>query len=117
MAVVEDPPVMLGPAGRAFWDEIMGAYELRADERVLLVQACQTMDVIADLERVIDAARAHGVVPPAKVLTELRGHRVTLIRLVRALELPDPADAQPTAAQRLRSARARDVVDARWHRG
>lgn len=113
-----EPGVVLGPNGRGFWDEITAAYELRPDERVLLEQACQTMDLIADLERVIETARERGVVPPGKVLTELRGHRVTLVRLVRALELPDPADtAASSAAARLKSARGRAIVDARWHSG
>jgi len=98
-------PSNLGPRGAAFWRSVMDAYELSDTETPLLLEACRTLDTLDALDV---AVREHGamtvgsmgqpVVNPA--LTEARGQRLALHRLLSALALPDDeGNAIPTGAQ------------------
>lgn len=87
------PPDDLADAGRAFWDTTMSAFDLADHELTLLAEACRTMDNLADLGAVV---RSEGVVhdsPQGRrahpALVEMRQQRIVLIRLLRALGLPD----------------------------
>lgn len=114
-------PSGLGARGRRFWRATVLTYELTEGEREVLAEACRTLD---DLERLAGATAEHGamttgstgqpVVNPA--LTEARGQRAVLHRLLAALALPDPdGKSIPTTA----SLSARNAAASRWkgHQG
>lgn len=98
-------PGNLGTRGGAFWVSVVDEYELSDTETPLLLEACRTLDTLDALDV---AMREHGamtvgsmgqpVVNPA--LTEARGQRLALHRLLSALALPDDeGNAIPTGAQ------------------
>jgi hypothetical protein len=92
------PPAGLAAKGRTLWRKIVKAYDLRADELLLLTRICNATDRIAELDAIADASPAiitgsHGgqVVHPARV--ELRQAEAVLTRMIRALALPDTDSA------------------------
>ena len=75
--------------GRKLWDAVTGDYELESHELLLLEQACRTGDLVAELQRRIDADGA--VLPTGKnhpAVAEIRQQRITLARLLVALRVP-----------------------------
>jgi hypothetical protein len=89
-----EAPPGLREHGRALWAEVVDVYELTAAELRLLGQACQTLDVIADLEAQVaedglmaDGSKGQDVLHPA--VAEARHQRVTFGRLLGQLALPD----------------------------
>ena len=95
-------PRGLGAEGKKLWNTVAGTYELEVDEVILLTQACRTLDTIEKLQRRLDAAdvlddRYSGRVHPA--LPELRQQRLALSRLLKALDVGDPAE-QPKRQRR-----------------
>lgn len=109
------PPTGLRDRGREFWTTTVGAYELTEGEQALLREACRTidnLDLLAD-QIATDGAMLTGsqgqpVIHPG--LTEARGQRVVLHRLLAALNLPDPDGKTITTATSTRgttAARAR----------
>lgn len=109
-------PAGMGPRGRRFWRATLAEFELGDAERELLAECCRTLD---DLDRLAAMVAEHGatvkgstgqvVVNPA--LTEARGQRAILHRLVAALQLPDP-DGKVTPAAT--SQRGKAAARARW---
>lgn len=109
-------PTGLGARGRRFWRETVGEFDLSDAEREILAEACRTLD---DLDRLAASIAADGamttgsqgqpVVNPA--LTEARGQRAILHRLLAALQLPDADDKPMRAAA---STRGRTAARARW---
>ena len=87
----ESAPKGLGVSGQQLWDEVVAEYAIDTHERLVLVRACRTADVIDELQTIIDGegliiessqgSRAH----PA--LTELRQQQLLLTRLMRTLRL------------------------------
>jgi hypothetical protein len=82
-------PRGLNPAGRRLWDSVTGDFELQSHELLLLEQAARTADLIAQLQTRIDAdgpvlltGRNHPAV------AEIRQQRITLARLLVALQVP-----------------------------
>src|SRR5580765_8398052 len=102
-----DPPAGLGARGVAFWSAVTARYGLSDSEVEILTEACRTLD---DLDRLADGVAEHGamvvgsmgqpVVNPA--LTELRGQRAVLHRLIAALQLPDDTGAVVPSSGSLR---------------
>jgi hypothetical protein len=104
------PPPGLAVKGRALWRKIVKAYDLRADELLVLARLCKTVDRIAQLDVIADASPAiiigsHGgkVIHPA--IVELRQQELVLARLVRVLALPDADQAYGRQLPGVRSAR------------
>ncbi len=109
-------PGSLDERGRAFWDETVGTYDLSPGELALLLEACRTMD---NLDALASAITATGAMTTGSMgqqvvnaaLTEARGQRLALHRLLSALALPDVEGASiPTA----KSTTGRENVAARW---
>lgn len=112
------PPAGLGAAGQGLWASILGGveegWELDQRELHLLERACRIEDQIAALELVLEAegpttkgSRGQVVVNPAQ--SESRQLALAQHRLLRDLELRDPAEAMrraPIATQRARRAAA-----------
>lgn len=105
MARKQSAPTGLGPAGRRLWDEVTGEYEVSADDRVVLTEACEVLDTMAALKQIVKreghiAESSQGIrTHPAVV--ELRQQRLVLARLLRLLGLPaDDEPAAPAVRQR-----------------
>ena len=109
-------PSGMGARGRRFWRSIVSEFGLSDAEQEILAEACRTLD---DLDRLSAMVAEHGVsvlgsqgqpvINPA--LTEARGQRIVLHRLVSALQLPDP-EGQPMPAATAQ--RGRSAAQARW---
>ena len=82
-------PRGLKPSGRELWDSVCTDFELEPYEASLLLQACQTADIIADLHAVIGTL---GVDCASKELAEIRQQRLAFARLIVALRLPGGLD-------------------------
>lgn len=78
-------PRGLKSAGRQLWDSVVTDYDLETHEQGLLLQCCQTADIIADLQHTIDVS---GVDCTPRELTEIRQQRLTYARLLVAMRLP-----------------------------
>ncbi|CCH77738.1 hypothetical protein BN12_220016 [Nostocoides japonicum T1-X7] len=113
---VPRPPAGLGTRGRRFWRSTLSSFELSDAEILVLEEACRTLD---DLDRLEEMVAQHGpsvkgsqgqvVVNPA--LTEARGQRAILHRLIAALQLPDLDDRPMPSSTSMRSQKAAQV---RW---
>jgi len=117
------PPPDLQAAGEALWTSIIGdladGWELDARELHLLHRAARCADEIAALEASIDrdgivvtGSRGQAATHPA--IAEARQLRLTELRLLRDLELEDPATTRSRATPSAR--RARRAAEARWQR-
>ena len=112
----QNPPDGLADRGSNYWQATTADYELSASELVILTEVCRTLDDLDRLAQVIahDGTTTLGstgqtVVHPA--LTEARGQRLALHRLVSALALPDvEGDTVPTTG----TIRGKGAARARW---
>jgi len=112
-------PKGLKARGKAFWASCHKVFEFTDSEEALLLEVCRTLDNLDALAASIskDGATVEGsagqvVVNPA--LTEARGQRVVLHRLIAALQLPDEDGVSvPTSA----SLKTSVAANARWHGG
>lgn len=109
-------PAGLGTRGRKYWKSIIDSYQLTGSELELLTEACRTMDNLDALAASVarDGVTTAGsagqtVVHPA--VTEARGQRLALHRLISALGLP-AEDAIPDAV----TIRNRQANVTRWSR-
>lgn len=110
------PPPGLASRGREFWTTTTGKFELSEQELSLLIEACRTMD---DLDHLAAAIKRDGVMTTGSTgqsvvnpaLTEARGQRLALHRILAALALPDEDGA---AVKPARSIRAETAAKARW---
>ncbi|GAA1714441.1 hypothetical protein GCM10009809_08270 [Isoptericola hypogeus] len=110
-------PSGLGTRGGQFWRETVAEFELTASETALLTECCRTLDLVDELEAQVKrdgltVAGASGQDRLHPAVTELRGQRLALHRLLAALGLEDAEDGHkvPTAT----SLRAQHAARARW---
>ena len=110
-------PAGLGAAGKSIWKRLNSELEFSAREVIVLEQACRVADTVAILEALIEregtsstGSRNQARLNPA--LSELRQSRLTLLRLLSAIDVPDGAEVPRTAASR----RAQRAADVRWGR-
>lgn len=95
------PPRDLQRSGRALWRGVLDEFELEEHERQLLHETCRTRDLCDRLQIVLDqegpmSTSSQGVrVHPAAV--ELRQQRITLARLMAALNMPSGEAAEAPA--------------------
>ncbi|WP_328314139.1 hypothetical protein OG432_30360 [Streptomyces sp. NBC_00442] len=115
---LNQPPAGLGSQGSCLWEEIAGAFELRADELRVLGDACREVDLIERMEEalrdaplVVTGSQGQPVASP--LVQELRQHRSLVSRLLAALKLPDEEGQERHDAQ-ARSAHARHAAVIRW---
>lgn len=111
-----EPPEGLGRRGLAFWHSATSDFDFTDAEIGLLEEACRTLD---DLDALAASVREYGVMTEGSqgqpvvnpALTEARGQRVVLHRLIAALQLPDDeGNAVPTGTKLRTSTAARQ----RW---
>lgn len=116
------PPPGLEKAGRQLWNRIAGVYSLRADELMVLENACQTRDLIVRLQEElskVDSLEAEGsmgqrIVNP--LATEVRMQRTTLNTSLKQLALPDLDEDDTALTETPKSARHQAAAQARWGR-
>ena len=86
------PPKGLKTSGRALWSAVLTDYELDEHERMLLREACRTIDACDLLQTTLEAdgvmAESSQGVRAHPCLVELRQQRVTFARLLTALRIP-----------------------------
>ncbi len=96
-------PDGLRTSGRALWAAVLSDFELANHERILLLQAARTADLLDDLENEVRDSGAivespHGRrANPAAV--EARQQRLALARLIVALRIPLDESASSTRTQ------------------
>ncbi|MGK5533485.1 hypothetical protein [Streptomyces sp. URMC 129] len=112
----DDAPESLGPGGRALWESITRDLELRPDERALLKEAARTQDVVDALSAALEkhgplSEGSKGQLRVSPIVGELRQQRLTLVRLLGALGIPEGEyEARPVTTTN----RARKAAAARW---
>lgn len=108
MAEVPAAPPGLGQRGAAFWSTIVDEFELSPPELELLTEACRTIDLC---ERLAEQVDSDGLMVPGSMgqdrlhpaVTELRGARLSLGRLLGQIDMPDE-DGQSVPSPRQVSA-------------
>src|SRR4051794_10902374 len=90
----DEAPDSLGPGGRALWESITRDLELRPDERALLKEAARTQDMVDALSVALEkygplAEGSKGQLRVSPIVGELRQQRLTLVRLLGALGIPE----------------------------
>lgn len=112
-------PSGLGKRGAGFWDRTLKDYELTDSEVQLLTEACRTLDNLDALADALahDGATVKGsmgqtVTHPA--LTESRGQRQVLHKLLAALALPDLEDETAATLATPRQVASQQGNTARW---
>lgn len=97
------PPRDLQRSGRALWRAVVADFDLEEHERQLLHETCRTRDLCDRLQSVLDkdgpmSESSQGIrVHPAAV--ELRQQRITLARLLAALNVPSGETDEGTTGQ------------------
>ena len=111
-------PKGLEKAGAALWRDVIGKYELRADEQRILEDACRERDLLTRLETglasadlIVRGSQGQDVINP--IVSELRQHRSTFATLMRQLNLPDAGGPSGDSGGEL-SAKNRAAAQARW---
>ncbi len=101
------PPAGLATRGAGFWAATVKQYELSDGELTLLAEACRTLDNLDALDASI---RENGAIVTGSMgqpvvngaLTEARGQRALLHRLLAALALPDADGAVVPSGTQMR---------------
>ena len=78
------PPGLKAP-GRELWNAVNAQYVLEPHELSLLLEACQTKDIVQGLQQVVETL---GLDCAGRELAELRQQRLVLARLLVAVQLP-----------------------------
>ncbi|MFF7112210.1 hypothetical protein ACFY91_07865 [Streptomyces albogriseolus] len=106
-------------AGDLFIARMRETYDFDPHEHALLLAAASTLDEIDSMEQalvasgpVIKGSTGQDRVNP--LIPALANHRLTLLRVLRQLNIEGEAPATQTPAQRAASAKARDAANARW---
>ncbi len=120
MAATHDPPPDLQGRGRELYEVLTDALEFTAAEHATLLEACRTVtlldrleDAMADQPFIVTDSQRQPVANP--LLAELRSHRLALVRLLAALDLPDVEEGEHGPTYRsVTSIRAQRAARARW---
>lgn len=97
------PPTTLSAAGKSLWNDVVGKYELRPDERRTLEDACSASDMLAeltqawsDLGRPYISTGSMGQEVEHPLIGSIDKQRKARQTFIRQLKLPDdPAAGRP----------------------
>lgn len=111
-------PDGLGARAAKLWADVVGTFDLRPDELIVLGEACRTMDTLARLDDALRGADlmvrgSQGQLRENPLLSEARQQRLALSRMLKQLDLPESDDVAEFKAQR-RSRTNRANVQRRW---
>jgi hypothetical protein len=124
--MIQSPPDDLGESGKKLWNDVVGTWDLRADELEVLAAACRARDTVdrlneelRDADLVVHGSQGQPVAHP--LLIERRMNDAHLAQLLGKLRLPDPvtepgplfADDVPRGPMS-RAEAARIAARARW---
>jgi len=108
-------PSSLASAGRAFWRDIVGTYDLRADELRTLEDACGATDMLADLMAAwVELGRpfitkgSMGQEVEHPLIGSIDKQRKARQAFIKQLKLPDEVGADPRVNAQ------REGGNARW---
>lgn len=109
------PPAGLSPRAESFWRKSAADFELTDGEAELLTEAAYLLTEIDGLRGALardglTVAGASGQPRVHPAVNEVRQHRMALMRLLKALDLP-AEDEQPESQT---SKDARNAANARW---
>lgn len=120
-AMKKPPPLpkgLAGGRGARLWRAVVAVYDLRADERVVLEDACRAVDLgdklleeLGDAPIMVKGSKGQAREHP--LLAELRYQRSLSASLLRQLALPDDPE-NPRAKQQARSSAGRALARQRW---
>lgn len=118
MSDVVRAPAGLGAAGRRLWRTIVDVHELEPQELALLAEAARTTDELAAITGALAAADvtttgAAGQTRAHPLFAEARAHRLTLAKLLGALDLPAEGEEVGRSPA---SQRASHAAQVRWGR-
>lgn len=87
-------PADLQADGRDLWAKTLVEYEMSANEKAVLLQACRTLDMIGTMQRRVKrdgivTTGSMGQVVAHPLVGELRQYRALFSQLIRTLDLPD----------------------------
>ena len=87
-------PSDLMAEGRELWAKTLAEYDMSANERAVLLQACRTLDMIGTMQRRVKRDRivtkgSMGQTVAHPLVGELRQYRGLFSQLSRTLDLPD----------------------------
>lgn len=91
-------PKALKKRGRKFWRDVTSRWILRADELVVLENACRLVDLVDELEadlagQSLTVTGSMGQQRENPLLSEMRQQRALLNRTLAQLKLPDDSGA------------------------
>lgn len=92
MSSTSRAPTGLKSGGKRLWRAVTSEFVLAEHEVVVLVEACRTVDSLAELERIVAAEGVTNASPQGvrahPALVEARQQRVTLAKLIASLRIP-----------------------------
>lgn len=111
-------PEGLAEAGSSLWVAVTNEWTLRADEELLLLEACRTVDELELLHEALTASPlltegAKGQNRTHPIFQEIRAHRLALKQLLKYLGLSEAA-VDPAERALQRSEHGRKLARARW---
>jgi len=104
-------PEHLDEAGAAFYAAALEGFELSIPEGAALLQAAETLDVLADLRAALAETGRIVNGRPSPLLVELRQQRAILVRLLGLLDLSIDETTVPALSA---SRAASKAASARW---
>lgn len=115
-----DPPDGLGDAGAALWTRVLLDVDLRADEEVVLLEACRTKDELEKFAQKLATSSptvtgSKGQVRPHPLIAEVRQHRLAFARLLATIGISE-AEAETGDSAATRSHAGRQLARQRWGR-
>lgn len=97
-------PDYLQERGRKLWQDVLETYELSKHEQAVLLEACNTVDLIDKMRRALkrDGMTSKGSMGQLVVhpfVAEIRQQRALLDRLIKSLNLPDIEEEAETGGE------------------
>jgi hypothetical protein len=112
-------PADFGTRSRAFWREVLTAYELKPGELVILERACRCLDRLAEIDALINHPDIRpmikgsvGQLRPNPLYAMAAEQEKLLDTLVRTLALPFPEEVEG----KRQNPQQREAAQARWRK-
>jgi hypothetical protein len=113
---IQKPPAGLRTKGKTLWRATLAAYDMRADELLVLESACRMTDELSAMQAALRGQPvmiegSQGQMRPHPLFAEVRNHRLALAKLLGQLSISD-ADAEQTG--KAKSHAGRQMARLRW---
>lgn len=108
-------PENLGQSGLATWNSLVGKYQFRPDEIVIVTRICRALDRIDEMTYELGdeilSTGSTGAVVVHPLIPEIRAHESMVSSLFKQLKLPDD---NAKSGESARSTQARKAAQTRW---